>query len=334
MDVESGDGQGDGGSWNGGTDLPDDPTFINFNPLGDGFETLLHWTGLDSEADLFSGSVTLADAQSHDKAGTSPNSISHNRSNSTLNGHSSISTSPSVSDLPQPRKTATDDCEAKASAALHSLHWCTMLHTDRPGEPKQTMTRTSASLEGVTDHMPPLDNVLYFNRAAIGTLKELLDCPCVQQPHLALLCMTIASKVLFWYRRAVSSQYQSRPGRRSPNSDHNPTSNCQLSPLGTCSHTTDRVVKIVSFQIGVFDLEDEDRKLLMKGVLLREVRKMESVVDKMKMLGGEYTRDDVCDDELHGSNWYEVAGSKMQAEVQDTLKQIKQFGAGIMRQGT
>ena len=91
------------------------------------------------------------------------------------------------------------------------------------------------------------------------------------------------------------------------------------------------MVKNVSFQIGVFDLEDEDQKLLMKGVLLREVRKMEGVVDKLKTLGGEYTRDDVCDDELHGSNWYEVAGSKMQAEVQETLRQIKEFGAGSAR---
>ena len=120
-----------------------------------------------------------------------------------------------------------------------------MLHTDRPDEPRQPMTRTSASLEGVTDPMPPLDKVLYFNRAAIGTLKELLDCPCVQQPHLALLCMTIASKVLFWYRRAVSSQYQCNPGRRSPSSDRDTASNCQLSPLSTCSRTSDRVVNYV-----------------------------------------------------------------------------------------
>lgn len=179
--------------------------------------------------------------------------------------------------------------------------------------------------------MPPLDKVLYFNRAAISTLKELLDFPCVQQPHLALLYMTIASKVLFWYRLIVSSQYQPKPESRSPSSDNNNTSNGLLSPLSTGSITSDRAVKSVSFQIGVFDLEDEDQKLLMKGVLLREVRKLEAIVDKMKMLGDEHTRDDECDDEQHVSNWYAVAGSKMQAEVQDTLKQIKEFGAGGSR---
>lgn len=97
------------------------------------------------------------------------------------------------------------------------------------------------------------------------------------------------------------------------------------------SNTTDRAVKSVSIQIGVFDLEDEDQKLLMRGVLLREVRKLEGVVDKMKMLGDQYTRDNECDDEQHESNWYGVTSSKMQAEVRDTLRQIKEFGAGSAR---
>lgn len=54
-------------------------------------------------------------------------------------------------------------------------------------------------------------------------------------------------------------------------------------------------------------------------------------MDKMKRLGDEYTRDDEYHDEQQVSNWYAVAGSKMQAEVQDTLRQIKDFGAGIAR---
>ena len=90
-------------------------------------------------------------------------------------------------------------------------------------------------------------------------------------------------------------------------------------------------MKSVSIQIGVFDLEDEDQKLLMRGVLLREVRKLEGVVDKMKMLGDEHRRDNEFDDEQNESNWYGVASNKMQAEVRDTLRQIKEFGAGSAR---
>lgn len=91
---------------------------------------------------------------------------------------------------------------------------------------------------------------------------------------------------------------------------------------------SDRAVKPVSFQIGVFDLEDEDQKLLMKGVLLREVRKLQSVVDQMKRMGDEHICDDEYHDEHYVSNWFAILGSKMQAEVQDTLRQIKEFGAG------
>lgn len=326
MDVDRGDGQGGGGSGNG-TGVGDDATFVDFNALVDGFEVHSHWTGLDLGVDLPSGFGTSDDTQVHDRTGTGPNSISPSISPSIWNGQSSIPTTSSISEPPQSR-TATYDCEAEAFTALHSLHSCTMLHTDRPGELKQTTTRRSTSFGEVTDHMPPLDKVLYFNRAAISTLKELLDSPGVQQPHLVLLYMTIASKVLFWYRLVVSSQYQSRSGPRSASSDNNNTSN---SPLSTCLNTTDRAVKPVSIQIGVFDLEDEDQKLLMRGVLLREVRKLEGIVNKMKTLGDEYTRDDECDDAQHVSNWYEVAGSKMQAEVQDTLRQIKEFDADSAR---
>ncbi len=74
--------------------------------------------------------------------------------------------------------------------------------------------------------------------------------------------------------------------------------------------------------IGVFDLEIEDQKLLVKRVLLRELKKLESVVDKMKTLGEECTRND----QQRSLNWYEVAGCKMLAEVHDTLRQIEEFG--------
>jgi len=325
MDVDSGDGQAGGsGRYAGGGG--DDAPIIDFNALGNGFEVHSHWTGLDLGMDLPGGSGTSDDAQVHDRTEIGPDSVSHSIFNSVWNGQSSIPTNFSISEAPPPR-TPTFDCEAEAFTALHSLHSCTMLHTDRPGELKQTPTRTCTRFGEVTDRMPPLDKVLYFNRAAISTLKELLDSPGVHQPHLALLYMTIASKVLFCYRLIVSSQYQSKPGLRSPSLDNNNTSNGQPSPPSTCSNTTDRGVKSVSFQIGVFDLEDEDQKLLVKGVLLREIRKLEDIVEKMKILGDEYTRDDG----QHSSNWYGAAGCKMQAEVQDTLRQIEEFGTGSAR---
>lgn len=138
--------------------------------------------------------------------------------------------------------------------------------------------------------------------------------------------MTIVSKVLFWYRLVLSSGYQSKSRPAVPSSSSNSSSTDQLSPHGTWSKTSDRAVKPVSIQIGVFDLGDDDQKILMKGVLLSEVRKLESVVGKMKRLGDEHMRDDLYHDGQHVLNWYAVAGTKMQVEVQDTLRQIQEFG--------
>lgn len=134
--------------------------------------------------------------------------------------------------------------------------------------------------------------------------------------------MTIVSRVVFWYRLIVSTQTHSEPGPYAPNPHDYETANGQPSPPSTCSNTIGRGVKPVSFQIGVFDVEDEDQRLLVKGVLMREVRKLEGIVDKLKILGEEYTREDG----QQSSNWYGVLGHKMQAEVQDTLRQIAESG--------
>ena len=315
--IDGGDGQaviGSGNETGGG----DETTFMDFNhnALDDGFEMDSSWTTMDLGLVPISSGLGI------------PDSVPNNTWDGAPSGPT---TSPSsVFEPPEPHITPYD-CEAEAFTALHSLHSCTMLHSDHPGEVNQITTRKSTSFGGVTDLMPPVDKVLYFNRAAISTLRKLLDGPCVQQPHIALLYMTIASKVLFWYRIIISSHYQAKSRPPVPSLSSDSSSNDQFSSSGMPSNISDRTVKPVSFQIGVFDLGDEDQKLLMKGILLREVRKLESVVGEMKKLGDEYTRDDAYHDDQHVLNWYAVAGSKMQAEVQDTLRQIKEFDAGITR---
>ena len=329
-DIDSGDRQvvSAGGieTGGGGSGVDDDATFMDFNNAPeDGFEINSNWTTLDlGVVALSSGSAFPDDTQVHESTGTSPNNGWDGPSIDQTTAASS------VLEPPEPR-VAPYDFEAEAFTALHSLHSCTMIHTDHPGEANQITTRTATSFGGVTDRTPSVDKVLYLNRAAISILKKLLNAPCVQEPHIALLYMAIASKVLFWYRQIISSHYQAKYGPAIPSLSSDSSSIHQHSQPRTWSSTSDRAVKPVSFQIGVFDLGDEDQKLLMKGVLLREVRKLESVVAEMKRLGDEHTRDDVYHDEQHVSNWYALAGTKMQAEVQDTLRQIKELGAGITR---
>jgi hypothetical protein len=146
--------------------------------------------------------------------------------------------------------------------------------------------------------------------------------------------MTILSKALFWYRLAVNPQYESLspanilPG--SPGSRSNP----HISPSSTDSsdvpakptNLTDRAIKVKLIQIGVFDLEEEDKKLLMRSVLLREVKKVKAAVKVLKTLGAAKARDKYRDEEQTISSWYAVGGVNLEKEVQDTLKQVKEIG--------
>ncbi|KAI9707014.1 MAG: hypothetical protein M1820_004602 [Bogoriella megaspora] len=287
-------------------DTTDLSALINFDTFADGLDMPSAWTAADSGIDMPSGSDTSEVYES----------ISKNVSNTDL----------SIQEAPEP----IHDCEAKAFTTLHSLHFCTMIHTDRPAEPgsKIELRQSRAPLSNASKRMPPLDKVLYFNRVAMSNLRDLLDCPCAQQPHLALLYMTIISKSLFWYKLAVSSQYQSICGSNLIQSQ-SPSCGGSIagsnSPGGIQPKTTDRAVKSTPIQIGVFDLEEEDQKVLMRSVLLREVRKVEAIVDVMKSLSGTGIRDDDGDDE-HGADWYGSMASRVKVEIQDTLKRIKEFG--------
>lgn len=221
----------------------------------------------------------------------------------------------------EPSQPAIHDCEAKGMRVLHSLHACAMIHVDHPDAPPVAQNLDASN----TKLLPPLDRVLFFTRTAIAAVKELVDCTCAQHAHIALLCMTIFSKALYWYRLAVSPQYELSLCQASvgPESPILSSSNNGAYPLD--SVLTDRVVTSVPIQIGMFHLEDEDQKLLMRGILLREVRKLEEIVDKMQAMGRGYALDD-GDEEGQVLKWYRVAGSKMRKEVQDTLKLIKQSG--------
>lgn len=75
-------------------------------------------------------------------------------------------------------------------------------------------------------------------------------------------------------------------------------------------------------QIGVFDLDEDDQKTLQRGVLLRETRKAEKIVEKMASLNSERT----TDDDGGGGNvtsWYNLGSSKIRKELQETIKKIK-----------
>lgn len=221
------------------------------------------------------------------------------------------------------------DCETKALAMLHSLHM------------KSTNYPTSGSHS--SQQNPPLDQILHTNRVAVSTLGDLLHCPCAQQPHLALLYMATVSKVLFWYRLAINLSFRSSTqvhgARYEPTSPHSQTGPFSMSPG---SNTTTAATNTMSnqinefprararsntIQIGSFDLGEEDEAILVRSVVMTEVKKAARIVDFMKG-GGMQTNiaEEHGQEHLSTGSWYRAGGEKLEREVQHTLQEAKGTG--------
>jgi len=224
----------------------------------------------------------------------------------------------------EPVRPTVHDCEGRAFSTLQSLHHFGVLHNS-------SAETTSSS------RLASMDRVLQFNKMAMGVLKELLECEysCAQQPHLTLLYMTIVSKALFWYRLAVSTQTPSSHGldTHADSSSHNGPSGKAIPPIHTNTVVSERGVTPTSIKMGIFDLEEQDQRILTRAVLLREVRKLEEIVDHMSAMGkGE---EDVGDgEETQGPNLYGLAVVRLKAELRDTVKLIKRFGTARGDTGT
>lgn len=220
---------------------------------------------------------------------------------------------------PTPCQPRVNDCEAKALTTLHSLHYCSMFHSDLPGVFKQStsLTRPSPSLL-------PLDKVLLFNRLAIATVRGLLPCVCTQQLHVALLYMAILSKSLEWYRFAIAPQNHAA----CPTVDRPVSSDGDASTWSASDTVPTRGVKPTSIQIGSFNLEEDDQRALMRNVLTREVKKLETVLDEMQAPTERSLHDD-HENHQDEHRFKLLRIPEMRAEVRETLKRIKEFdGAG------
>lgn len=168
------------------------------------------------------------------------------------------------------------DCEAMALKLLRSLH-C----NDQTSEYCKQAHSTQVSCQ-----MPSIDTVLSVNKAALTNLTPLLKCACARNPHIAMLHSAILSKVIFWYRVAVSARY----------------------------HTESVALQPVKIQLGVLDLDEEDQATLQRTVLLRELGKAERVLD---------TFDSCYRQKNETPNWHTSAVNNMRQELQAVVERMK-----------
>lgn len=167
------------------------------------------------------------------------------------------------------------DCEALALRLLRSLQcndqttqFCQQSHHNQPSCP-----------------MPSIDTVLSVNKAALTNLIPLLKCSCAQSPHIAMLHSAISSKVIFWYKVAVTARYQDDAVTLQP----------------------------IKIQLGVLDLDDDDQATLQRTVLLRELRKAEKV---MEAFDSSYTGEE------EAPGWHVSAVRNMREELKGIIQKI------------
>lgn len=218
----------------------------------------------------------------------------------------------------------THDCEAKALATLHSLLHSTALDS--------VTTSTEYPNDGeVSQQLPSLDRILHLNRVALSTIRQLIECPCAQQPHLALLYMGTISKTLVWYRIAVNlsfrttSQFSEARGSSSPKPQYtlSPTSNMPIPTTDTAASRPPVRPRANTVQIGAFALAEEDEAILVRNVIAIEIKKASRLVEFLKGHQAAMIPDETYRQASPNTDsWYRIGGEKLEREIQDTLREV------------
>ncbi|KAF1360709.1 hypothetical protein EJ07DRAFT_176734 [Lizonia empirigonia] len=199
------------------------------------------------------------------------------------------------------------DCEARATQTIRSLHYNPDYFTDLS---PITPSNEAGAARDVA--MPSVDKIILLNRKALANLPELLECPCSRYPHLALLHVTILCKALFLYRVAVcaharrssapGSEYQSPSSSSSSNSGMN-----QMQPA--------------KIQIGELQLDADEEATLQNAILLRELRKTQNTIQKLRVLDMSWAdEDEEVTGELSATYWYRLSMPKICEELDTLIK--------------
>ena len=207
------------------------------------------------------------------------------------------------------------DCEAKALDTIHSLRHSPTINLETIATHRQIPRE-------LIPQLPSLDKILHFNRIAINTVQQLIGCACAHQPYLALQYMAIVAKTLLWYRVAVNLSFKTAAPL--PEGSNVPY---PLSPISTTSTTSNSAGRAMpmpnTVQIGSFDLEEEDEAMLVRSVVVKEIKKAGRLVEFMRSYDiGQGATDEHGQEGFNLGSWYRTGGEKLARDVQDTLRVI------------
>lgn len=200
----------------------------------------------------------------------------------------------------------THNCHQRAYATLESLHASSRTSSSRVFTPNDTPVQA-------------LDNVLSSNRMAINEVLALLDCPCSQDPHLAMLYGSITSQILTGYQ--IAAGYK-KPLSWELDTESATTINSYRIPCpnsGLMQLKEEQFVQSVEFTvapmkitIGTFSIDEKDQEYFTKQLLLRELKKSSQLID---VLSGHGTHGGDAVDHLYSS-----LGAWLKSELVKTIR--------------
>ncbi|CAO1601140.1 hypothetical protein XANCAGTX0491_004804 [Xanthoria calcicola] len=221
----------------------------------------------------------------------------------------------------------THNCEAYALSLLRSLHsWSlhtydeTYTQTGTLADSYQTNNNNNKNKNNTNSHqeLPSLDTILHANKCALSGVMKLLDCrPCAQRPYPLTLYMSIITKMLSLYELAATADISS-------SSSSDAAASGATTPSSAPHH---RLAPTTVMQVGVFDLDEDDQATLQRGILLRQLRKMERAIENFAALGGGGGGGDGGsgnEPDLSVRQWHSVAVSMMKKESSRIYQNCKE----------
>lgn len=141
------------------------------------------------------------------------------------------------------------------------------------------MSPNSATESSSLDRVP-LDHVLRLNRDASERLGCLIECPCANTPHVALLYASIISRILVWYQQAAGCT-QNPSSRNHAASTASSTATSFRTNTWASTPSTGFSVPPAKMAIGNFNVDDLRVESALKMQLLAgEMKRAGHLVDK------------------------------------------------------
>lgn len=213
------------------------------------------------------------------------------------------------------RPREVHNCEAYALTLLRSLHHWPLYSPDKDSQITSSNQACAfpeiypADGDANPEVLHSLDTILHANKCALSGILKLFECSCARRPHLATLYMSIITKMLSLYEIAATMDMSS------------PDCPSSASPIdATYDLYGPRLSRTSAIQVGVFDLDEEDQATLQRGIILRQLRKMEEAIENFAPLDDG----DLMDHDISLKQWHSLAISMIKKDLQRIYQNCKE----------